>query len=140
MAQSLKQQLERIAKNLQPQIEQIMREDVAEEVIELGKDNVQTVVYDAYNSPAKFPYQRTGKLKEDWEKQNVPNGVIVRNTRNDNSRNVASIVETGVGYSIKDKWGYGYEEPRPFIKTTKEQIESSKLVENVLKSKLKGVR
>lgn len=91
-------------------------------LVKTGQEQVQTVVYDSY-SPVE--YNRTGELKASFVVANESNGISLDNTRTDEGRDVATIVETGKGYQFPDEYGYGYDEPRPFMGNTAEKLKNS---------------
>jgi hypothetical protein len=102
-------------------------------VIEEGKRQVQKTVYDVYEPKA---YERTGKLKENWNWQDTHDGIEIINTRTDDGRYVAEIVETGQGYKFDFEYN-GVE--RPFTKNTADKLRDSVELTNALKKDLKGV-
>lgn len=91
-------------------------------LIKTGQDQVQTVVYDSYNP---VEYTRTGELKASFIVADESNGISLDNTRTDDGRDVAAIVETGEGYQFPDEYGYGYGNPRPFMGNTAEKLRNS---------------
>lgn len=91
-------------------------------LVKTGQDQVQTVVYDSYNP---VEYTRTGELKASFVVANESNGISLDNTRTDDGRDVAAIVETGEGYQFPDEYGYGYGNPRPFMGNTAEKLRNS---------------
>lgn len=94
-------------------------------LIKTGQEHVQSDVYDAYNP---LEYERTSLLKDSFVIQNESNGISLDNTRGDNGKNVATVVETGQGYTYPDKYDYGYGKPRPFMKNTAESLKDGRLV------------
>ena len=128
---SLKSQLEAIAKRINEEAQKSLNNNVSDKVIELGGENVQKVVYDAYEPKS---YQRTFQLRDtSWESIPVECGVIIRNDRNEgDGYQIANIVETGIGYSIPDNTGTRYGFPRPFMQVTRDMLTSSNIVEEIL--------
>ena len=124
MALSIQMQLAEIEKKLQSKIEDAMKKEVADAVIEEGKIQVDNTVYKAYDPKQ---YERTGRLMEEWESKGVENGVIVRNIREDDitGKYIPEVIESGEGYDYSG-YGYAYEEPRPFIENTKERLAKDK--------------
>ena len=119
MAISLEQQLTNIEKKRK--IQNALENEVANTVIEEGRNQVQKTVYDVYPNPKK--YDRTGLLKESWSIEPRTNGITIKNTRTDDKTNkyIPPVIETGIGYEYTG-YGYSYEKPRPFIQNTKKQI------------------
>lgn len=91
-------------------------------LVKTGQEQVQSVVYDSYNP---VEYNRTGELKASFVVANESNGISLDNTRTDEGRDVATIVETGEGYQFPDEYDYGYGEPRPFMNNTMEKLKNS---------------
>ncbi|MCY7959490.1 hypothetical protein MOC41_06880 [Bacillus spizizenii] len=99
-----------------------------------GQDHVEEDVYGAY-SP--LLYERTGKLKDAFITTNESNGVSLDNIREDGENDVATVIETGQGYTYPDSYGYGYGKPRPFMKNTSETLKDGRLTA-ALKKDLKA--
>lgn len=94
-------------------------------MIKTGQEHVQSDVYDTYDP---LVYERTSLLKDSFVIQNESNGISLDNTREDNGKDVATVVETGQGYTYPDKYGYGYGKPRPVMKNTAESLKDGRLV------------
>ncbi|MGV0165983.1 hypothetical protein ACUWGD_15270 [Bacillus velezensis] len=94
-------------------------------MIKTGQEHVQSDVYDTYDP---LVYERTSLLKDSFVIQNESNGISLDNTREDNGKDVATVVETGQGYTYLDKYGYGYGKPRPVMKNTTESLKDGRLV------------
>ncbi|MEN7436348.1 hypothetical protein ABEQ76_05535 [Bacillus velezensis] len=94
-------------------------------MIKTGQERVQSDVEDVYKP---HQYQRTGELKSSFQTTNEVNGISLTNTRSDEGRDVAMIVETGEGYQYEDKYGYGYGKPRTFMTNTYEQLKDGRLL------------
>ncbi|MBD1379220.1 hypothetical protein IC621_03155 [Bacillus sp. IB182487] len=107
-------------------------------VIETGKRHVQEDVYDVYSPDPNNPnsYDRTGKLKESWEVENTPDGIAVYNSREDDGRNVAEIVESGQGYQYDFEYNG---KPRPFSENTRKELRGSNKLRESLKQDLKSL-
>ena len=131
MAKSIAEQLRALKPKIESHAQKVLNSSVADKVIEIGKKNVQTVVYDAYPNPV---YQRTNQLRDSaWEKIPVECGVLIRSNRTDDGRQVSYIVESGYGYTANFAYtGIG----RPFMQTTRDMITSSDIVENVFAREL----
>ncbi|MGO0713208.1 hypothetical protein P5408_010275 [Bacillus subtilis] len=108
--------------------------DVKQIMVKTGQEHVEEDVYGAY-SP--LLYERTGQIKDSFITINESNGVSLDNIREDEGKDVATIIETGKGYTYPDSYGYGYGKPRPFMKNTAETLKDGRLTE-ALKSDLKA--
>lgn len=131
MAKSIAEQLRALKPKIEGQAKKVLNEGVADKVIEIGKKNVQSAVYDAYQP---LVYKRTNKLRDkSWEKIPVECGVIIRNNRTDGDKQVSYIVESGEGYTANFAYsGVG----RPFMQTTKDMITSSDIIETAFAREL----
>lgn len=150
MAESLEKQLARLAKKIQPQINEVMQKDVYEEVKKVARTHVEEDVYDVYEPVV---YKRENKLLESWGMNKTSDGIEVFNTRyglrdKDAKRvYIPTIIETGAGYEyplaerawINKKNADG---SRPFIENTRKELKSSGAVQDVLKKGLqqKGIK
>ncbi|MCY8958148.1 hypothetical protein [Bacillus atrophaeus] len=94
-------------------------------MVKTGQEHVQFDVYDAYDP---LVYERTTLLKDSFVIENHANGISLDNTREDNGKDVATVVETGQGYTYPDEYGYGYGKPRPVMKNTAESLKDGRLV------------
>ncbi|WP_396583192.1 hypothetical protein ACFVP7_10115 [Bacillus sp. SG20033] len=108
--------------------------DVKQIMVKTGQEHVEEDVYGAY-SP--LLYERTGQIKDSFITINESNGVSLDNIREDGGKDVATVIETGKGYTYPDSYGYGYGKPRPFMKNTAETLKDGRLTE-ALKSDLKA--
>jgi hypothetical protein len=134
--------LNELNKYLKREIENSLRQDVAPKVIEVGKEHVQSDVYDVY---APKEYERTGKLKESFKQKNIPNGVEIENKRKDKGRYIPEIIEEGhdnstqgYEYAIHYPNGDNYIQARPFIKNTANDVENRNLHTDELKKSLQN--
>ncbi|MCY8532565.1 hypothetical protein P9C27_21065 [Bacillus vallismortis] len=107
--------------------------NVKQVMTKTGQDHVEEDVYGNY-SP--LLYERTGKLKDAFITTNESNGVSLDNIREDDGKDVATVIETGQGYTYPDSYGYGYGKPRPVMKNTAETLKDGRLTE-ALKRDLK---
>lgn len=113
----------------------------------VGSEHVEKDVYKAYtpNPITEKTYERTGKLKESFETTPIANGIAIDNTRSENGRDIAQIIEKGhynsEGY-LHVKPGAEYLLPREFMKETKQEIMDRKLHITELQKGLKekGIR
>ena len=102
-------------------------------VIEEGKIHVKTDVYDVYTPKV---YERTSKLQNSWDWQDTPDGIEIVNTRTDDGRYVAEIVETGQGY----QYDFPYNGvPRPFVENTRESLRKDDRLKNALKKDMQSI-
>lgn len=110
--------------------------------VEIAKEKVESEVYDKYTPDLDNPdsYRRTGKLKESFVTNPIDNGIAIDNTRSENGRDIAEIVEKGhynsEGYEHVKK-GAAYLLPRPFMQNTKQEIKDRKLHVTELQQGLK---
>jgi hypothetical protein len=112
--------LNELAKYIDKMTKQSLIEHVAPIVKERMQEHVDTDVYEAYK-PKK--YDRTGKLKKEIEIQEIEDGIAITPTRTDEDtgKYIPAIIESGKGYTYSG-YGYAYEQPRPFVQNTKEEI------------------
>jgi hypothetical protein len=134
--------LTELNKYLKKEIENSLRQDVAPKVIEVGKEHVQSDVYDVYQPKE---YERTGKLKESFKQKNIPNGVEIENKRKDKGRYIPEIIEEGHDNSTQGyehpayyRDGDNFTQPRPFIKNTVLEVENRNLHTEELKKSLRN--
>lgn len=124
------------------QIQESLQTDVAQKVIDIAQDHVQTDVYDVY---APKEYTRTGQLKQDFVATPIPNGIEIENTRSDGERYIPEIIEYG---HDKSEQGYEYPayyptgdnfiQPRPFIENTVKELETGNIHVTELKKSLQN--
>lgn len=116
--------LERALKKI---VQDAMEDEVATKAIELGVKNVASEVYakyTPYSSDGVTPhYERTYELMSSFEYNPIHNGIEVYNDRSEGGRNIAEVIETGVGFL----WGYtrNLDEEigaRPFMAKTREDL------------------
>lgn len=141
MAKSLKEQLKDMQAKIEKTAKNILKDEVFDEVKKIGRDSVQTHVYDAYPDPV---YKRTNQLRDTaWEVHETKDGVIVRSNRTETSRKtgkifqISHVVESGEGYTFPDtnvppKYG----KPRPFMEETVKEIERTDIVSKTLADEL----
>lgn len=108
--------------------------NVKQVMTKTGQDHIDEEVYGAY-SP--LLYERTGQIKDAFITTNESNGMSLDNIREDNGKDVATVIETGQGYTYPDSYGYGYGKPRPFMKNTAETLKDGRLTA-ALKKDLKA--
>lgn len=110
-------------------------------VIKTGQKHVQEDVYDVYtpNENNPYSYKRTGLLKDSWETKETDDGLAIYNTREDEGRDVAAIVETGKGYQYDFEYR---DKARPFMENTANELRNSKKLAQALKKDLNssGIR
>ncbi|NDJ99906.1 hypothetical protein [Bacillus subtilis] len=103
-------------------------------MVKTGQEHIDEDVYGAYDP---LLYERTGQVKAAFITTNESNGVSLDNIREDDGKDVATVIETGKGYTYPDSYEYGYGKPRPFMKNTAETLKDGRLTE-ALKSDLKA--
>ncbi|WDI23613.1 hypothetical protein PUW21_11380 [Bacillus subtilis] len=102
--------------------------NVKQIMVKTGQEHIDEDVYGAYDP---LLYERTGKLKDAFITTNESNGVSLDNIREDDGKDVATVIETGHGYTYADSYGYGYGKPRPVMKNTAETLKDGRLTEAV---------
>ena len=104
-------------------------------VIEEGKRQVQTTVYNVYEPKE---YSRTGQLKEDWNWQDTPDGIEIINTRTDKDtgKYIVDTVEYGRNYDYEFPYAHT---PRPFVENTANKLRDSIELTNALKQDLRDI-
>ncbi|MED1980007.1 hypothetical protein P4V37_05085 [Bacillus subtilis] len=102
--------------------------NVKQIMVKTGQEHIDEDVYGAYDP---LLYERTGKLKDAFITTNESNGVSLDNIREDDGKDVATVIETGHGYTYPDSYGYGYGKPRPVMKNTAETLKDGRLTEAV---------
>ncbi|MCT6513173.1 hypothetical protein JDW21_21460 [Bacillus subtilis] len=103
-------------------------------MVKTGQEHVDEDVYGAYNP---LLYERTGQIKDAFITANEINGVSLDNIRQDDGKDVATVIETGQGYTYPDSYEYGYGKPRPFMKNTSDTLKDGRLTA-ALKKDLKA--
>lgn len=104
-------------------------------VIETGKKHVDKDVYSVYTPKI---YERTGLLRESWDVENTDDGIAVFNTRTDGDKYIPETIEYGINYDYSG-YGYAYEQPRPFIANTREELRNSNTLKEAMKKDLKNI-
>lgn len=133
MARNIKEIKTMIEKNAIQSIHK-SSSNVKQIMMETGQEHVDEDVYGAYNP---LLYERTGQIKDAFITTNESNGVSLDNIREDDGKDVATVIETGQGYTYPDSYGYGYGKPRPFMKNTAETLKDGRLTA-ALKKDLKA--
>ncbi|KIN51313.1 hypothetical protein B4073_1837 [Bacillus subtilis] len=123
MARNIKEIKTMIEKNAIQSIHK-SSSNVKQIMMETGQEHVDEDVYGAYNP---LLYERTGQIKDAFITTNESNGVSLDNIREDDGKDVATVIETGQGYTYPDSYGYGYGKPRPFMKNTAETLKDGRL-------------
>jgi hypothetical protein len=140
---------------LQEKLNDCLQKEVAEMVKDKISDHVKSDVYDVYRKPIE--YKRRGFIEgsgglgdtEQMDSRLIQDGVLeVKNNADFN--HPFAYTHGGYGDIDLDKsltenieFGYGlmdapFNQPRPFIKNTREEIRSSRLHIEILKSALKS--
>jgi hypothetical protein len=133
--------LDHLYKYIKKEVNKSLDKDVSRVVKDEMKKVIEEVVYNAYE-PSQYDRQKDdgGLLDESNIKHGVENGQLwIRNTRSDEGKDVAEIVETGVGYDWERSRIYKMQPfPRPFHEETKENLEKNKKHVDALKDSLKN--
>lgn len=105
--------------------------------VDIAKEKVQSEVYDKYEPEE---YMRTGKLAKSFKTKQITHGIEIDNTRTENGRDIAEVVEKGhynsEGYEYVTR-GAPYLLPRPFMQNAKQEIKDRKLHVTELQKGLK---
>lgn len=122
---------------LQKQVQAALENEVAEAVKDVIQDHVQKDVYDAYNPKIHIRDEHDGGLidRRNIESRPIKDGIEVENVTRHDGKYIPTVIETGQGYTYSG-YGYGYEEPRPFIANTREQIKKEQIHTKTLKKAL----
>jgi glycyl-tRNA synthetase (class II) len=130
-----------LAKMIEKMAKEAMQQEnseVKKEVVETGKQHVESDVYNVYTPQT---YERTGQLKESWDSENTTDGIAVFNTREDEDTDkyIPEVIETGQGYDYDFEYN-GRE--RPFISNTREELRNSNRLQEAMKRDLrsKGIK
>lgn len=128
---------------IEQKISETLEDEVARTTIQTMQLNIETEVYNRY-SPTQYERKRySGGLQD---KENIETKLIskdtlaVRNIRTDENtgRDVAKVVETGVGYSWRNSGIYKMQPfPRQFTQATRNKLESENLARIAMKRGLR---
>lgn len=114
-----------LEKLLQNKISKALQQNVAPTVKRIMKEKIEEEVYSVYD-PIMYERDREsgGLLAESNMQVEMINDTTlsVENTRSDNGRNVAEIVETGQNYNFDFQYN-GI--PRPFTEATREELRNT---------------
>lgn len=112
-----------LEKYLNKQISETLNNEVKEATKRQLKENVIEEVYDKY-TPSQ--YERTGGLYQDRNIEAVmkdDNTLTVRSIRKEDGKDIAEIIETGVGFDWEDSRIYKMQPyPRPFHEVTAQEM------------------
>jgi glycyl-tRNA synthetase (class II) len=115
-------------KDLEKYVNKIAKESmskghhVKDTVIDEGKRQVQETVYNVFEPKV---YKRTGQLKEQWESEEIADGIAIYPSRRDEDtgKYIPEVIESGIGYDYSFEYN-GKE--RPFVENTRQDLESNK--------------
>lgn len=128
--------LKHIKKNTQEVLETKVAENVKEKLIR----HVESDIY-SYKPKKYVRHYEIGELglgsPENVVINPIENGVEIVNITEHDGKYIPYVVETGVGYDYTG-YGYEYENPRPFVKNTKEELERTGEHIEILKKELKN--
>jgi hypothetical protein len=135
--------INKLAKDTLQQKQSNVKEAVVDELVQ----SIDRNVYDAYTPSPKSPYTRqkdNGGLtdRDNFAVDSTSDGVAIYSTRKGENAlgedvTVAEIVSGYEPYSIPDRWGYGYEEPRKFMEPARENLRGSRKLSDAFKRDLK---
>jgi hypothetical protein len=128
--------LDELIKQMQKDINDSMKNDVAPDMVEVVQDHVEKDVYAAYTP---IDYQRTNTLKNNVNAVTSDNTIEIDDTYIDNGNDIVNIVETGKGYT----WGYTRNlddviGARPFMELADQDIRDNQLADKSLIKSLKS--
>jgi phage gpG-like protein len=128
--------LDELIKQMQKDINDSMKNDVAPDMVEVVQDHVEKNVYAAYTP---LDYQRTNTLKNNVNAVTIDNTIEIDDTYIDNGKDIVDIVETGKGYT----WGYTRNlddviGARPFMELADQDIKDNQLADKSLIKSLKS--
>ncbi|MCM3110040.1 hypothetical protein [Lederbergia lenta] len=123
-----------LEKYVNSKITSALEKEVNETVRKTLKENVITEVYDKY-TPSH--YERSGGLFQDGNiesKMENSNTLSVRSIHSENGRDIAQVIESGLGYS----WSHldGEIGARPFHEETRREIEENGLAKDSMRKGL----
>lgn len=136
--------IEEVFANISNDFIKVMKNEVIEEIKDVHQEVIEEVVYNVYD-PIDYPrrYENDGLLDRDNMKSKVTkigdlieleftNETTVSPYTYDSNRGdrLDEIVEYGTGGI------YEYSQPRPFMKETQKRVDSERILEKCLKSKL----
>jgi hypothetical protein len=118
------------------QANSVLKKETAETVVRTMQDKIQEEIYDVYEPKV---YERQGYSGGLIDRDNIEvevlgdNRISVENIRFDGDREVAEIVETGLGY----QYSFPYAgKPRPFTEATRVDLASSDKLKESMKQGL----
>lgn len=125
------------------QAETVLKNEIASRSIKVMQQSIESEVYSVYPDPVK--YERLGYHGGLQDPDNIEIQVIddstisVENIRFDGKREVAEIVETGIGYQYDFEFN-GI--PRPFTEATRRELKTTDILKSTMKEGLekRGVR
>jgi phage gpG-like protein len=128
--------LDKLIKQMQKDINDSMKNDVAPDMVKVVQDHVEKDVYNAYTP---LDYQRTNTLKNNVNATTTDNTIEIDDTYIDNGKDIVDIVETGKGYT----WGYTRNlddviGARPFMELADQDIKDNQLADKSLIKSLKS--
>lgn len=128
--------LDSLIKYVQDELNDVNKDEVSDFLVDKLASHVES---DVYSYPTSGIYQRTGKLKKDFdihmdENEGILSVDSARYDEDNPSKYVAEIVETGKNYS----WNtYLRGVARPFVENTHDELEQTDELENYIRSALK---
>ncbi|WP_425203600.1 hypothetical protein [Priestia megaterium] len=116
-----------LEKELQKRIKKVMNKQVKSMAKSTMQEKIVNEVYAKYQ-PDEDGYQRTYELLDAIETKPVDETTIsIENTRHDGNRDVAKVIESGVGYDWeKSRIAQMQPFPRPFTEETRKSLENGK--------------
>lgn len=119
---------------LQRQVNSSMEHEVANEVVNVVRDHVQTDVYDAYQPTGT--YVRQNQLLNNVKSELIEDGTIeITDVRTDGGKNVTEIVEYGRGYTWSPELDTEIG-PRPFLENSIDDLSMNKQHVDTLRKSL----
>jgi hypothetical protein len=147
MAKITLKNLSELKKYVDAKVKESLQKDekIKDVVVDEMIQSIEENVYSQY-TPRMYERQKDdGGLTDpsNFKVEPTEDGVAIYSTREGTDRlgndvYVAEIIEGYAPYSIPDKWGYGYEEPRHFVEPAREKLRQNGKHVDALKESLKN--
>lgn len=131
MAKITLKNLSELKKYVDAKVKESLQKDekIKEVVVDEMIQSIEENVYSQYTPRMYTRQEDQGGLTDpqNFKAEPTQDGIAIYSTREGTDRNgndvyVAEIIQGYAPYSIPDKWGYGYEEPRYFVEPAREKL------------------